>query len=276
MQKFRNLSQVTDQVHSESTFCQRIRQHSMSQADVEKSDLEKGKTLTKKSNKPLIERKRRERINKCLFEMKQMLVDDVKNRSPSHFKWEKADVLEMSVAYIRQLRRCIAANSKAKKVFSLPYFVDGFSNCVREMQNYTLLEKWPVDLREYNNRLTSHLNARLHLLISEPAMKHETMSASLLCDCTGANIMYYNNHAYNNYQQTKIMQPSTFEILNHTNSVGCMIGTSRIKAHSEEKIEANCCEKAYLFRDNKFNDHSTANEEFTKTSCGGHRLWRPF
>ncbi|VDM20935.1 unnamed protein product [Wuchereria bancrofti] len=245
----------------------------MLQADVEKSDSEKGKTLTQKSNKPLMERKRRARINKCLFEMRQMLVDDVKNGSPSHFKWEKADILEMSVAYIRQLRRRIAANSKAKKVFSLPYFVDGFSNCVREMQNYTLLEKWPVNLREYNNRLTSHLNARLHLLISEPAMKYQRMSASLPCYCIGANRVYYNSHAYSNYQQTKIMQPSTFEILNHTTSVGCMIGTSGIEAHSEEKIGA---EKAYLLRDNKFSDNSTANEEFTKTSCDGYRLWRPF
>uniref|UniRef100_A0A0R3RLK2 BHLH domain-containing protein n=1 Tax=Elaeophora elaphi TaxID=1147741 RepID=A0A0R3RLK2_9BILA len=178
----------------------------MLRTDAEKSDSEKEKILIKKANKPLMERKRRARINKCLYEMKQMLVDDAKNgvtffstliapdstyfhllstgqclkkeikkvvnhfKSPSHSKWEKADILEMSVAYIRQLKKRIAANNKAKQVFSLPHFVDGFSDCVREMQNYTLLEKWPDDLQEYNNRLTSHLNARLQLLISEPVM----------------------------------------------------------------------------------------------------------
>ncbi|VBB28434.1 unnamed protein product [Acanthocheilonema viteae] len=143
----------------------------MLRVDAEKLDSEQKKILTKKANKPLMERKRRARINKCLFEMKQMLVDDVKNGSLNHSKWEKADILEMSVAYIRQLKRRIAANNKTKQAFSLPYFVDGFSDCVREMQNYTLLEKWPDDFREYNNRLTSHLNARLQLLISEPVMK---------------------------------------------------------------------------------------------------------
>ncbi|EFO20822.2 hypothetical protein LOAG_07668 [Loa loa] len=143
----------------------------MLRAEAEKSDSEQGKVLTKKANKPLMERKRRARINKCLLEMRQMLVDDNRNGSPNYSKWEKADILEMSVDYIRQLKRRIAVNSKAKQPFSLPYFVDGFSNCVREMQNYTLLEKWSADMREYNSRLTSHLTARLQLFLNEPIMK---------------------------------------------------------------------------------------------------------
>ncbi|VDK63032.1 unnamed protein product [Onchocerca ochengi] len=145
-------------------------QHSMLRVDDKKSDSRQEKILTKKTNKPLMEKKRRARINKCLFEMKQMLVDDIKNGSPSHSKWEKADILEMSVAYIKQLRRRIAAHNKAEQAFLSPDFVDGFLDCVREMQNYTLLEKWPADLREYNNRLRSHLNARLQLL-SKSIMK---------------------------------------------------------------------------------------------------------
>ncbi|VDD88213.1 unnamed protein product [Enterobius vermicularis] len=55
------------------------------------------------ANKPLMEKKRRARINRCLYEMKQMLVESAKN-STSHSKWEKADILEMSVAYIKQLQ----------------------------------------------------------------------------------------------------------------------------------------------------------------------------
>ncbi|VDO35062.1 unnamed protein product [Onchocerca flexuosa] len=152
-------------------------QHLMLRVDDEKSDSRQQKILAKKTNKPLMERKRRARINKCLFEMKQMLVDDIKYRSPSHYKWEKADILEMSVAYIKQLR-CIAAYNKAEQAFSSPDFVDGFSDCMSEMQNYTLLENWTADLREYNNRLRSHLNGRLQLL-SKSVMKLDMKCAFL-------------------------------------------------------------------------------------------------
>ncbi|KAL3982095.1 Helix-loop-helix DNA-binding domain family protein [Acanthocheilonema viteae] len=246
----------------------------MLRVDAEKLDSEQKKILTKKANKPLMERKRRARINKCLFEMKQMLVDDVKNGSLNHSKWEKADILEMSVAYIRQLKRRIAANNKTKQAFSLPYFVDGFSDCVREMQNYTLLEKWPDDFREYNNRLTSHLNARLQLLISEPVMKYHRMSVSFPWDHTDENSVRHSNPACNSYQT--IIHPSTFQILNHTTSVGCMTGTSSIKANLEVKAEADYCGKTSLFHGSKFSDHCMTNQESTMTTCDGYRLWRPF
>uniref|UniRef100_A0A1I7VVX5 Uncharacterized protein n=1 Tax=Loa loa TaxID=7209 RepID=A0A1I7VVX5_LOALO len=122
----------------------------------------------------------------------------------------------MSVDYIRQLKRRIAVNSKAKQPFSLPYFVDGFSNCVREMQNYTLLEKWSADMREYNSRLTSHLTARLQLFLNEPIMKYQGIPASLPWDYVDANSVCNNNPGSSNYQQTTIVQPSTFQILNYT------------------------------------------------------------
>uniref|UniRef100_A0A914RKQ0 BHLH domain-containing protein n=1 Tax=Parascaris equorum TaxID=6256 RepID=A0A914RKQ0_PAREQ len=64
-----------------------------------------------KANKPLMEKRRRARINRCLYEMKQMLVDGIKSGSPGQSKWEKADILEMSVAYMRQLQKKVPQTS---------------------------------------------------------------------------------------------------------------------------------------------------------------------
>ncbi|EFO20823.1 hypothetical protein LOAG_07670 [Loa loa] len=59
-------------------------------------------------------------------------------------------------------------------------------------------------------------------------------------------------------------------------SIGCMTDTSSIKAHFEEKVEADYHGKTYLFCDNNFSDDHTANRTQTKTTCDGYRLWRPF
>ncbi|CCD83486.1 Helix-loop-helix protein lin-22 [Caenorhabditis elegans] len=55
-------------------------------------------------NKPLMEKKRRARINKSLSQLKQILIQDEHKNSIQHSKWEKADILEMAVEYLQQLR----------------------------------------------------------------------------------------------------------------------------------------------------------------------------
>ncbi|KIH62262.1 Helix-loop-helix DNA-binding domain protein [Ancylostoma duodenale] len=57
----------------------------------------------KKTNKPMMEKKRRARINHCLSELKEILICD-KHASAGHAKWEKADILEMTVDYLKKLR----------------------------------------------------------------------------------------------------------------------------------------------------------------------------
>ncbi|CAJ0572005.1 unnamed protein product, partial [Mesorhabditis spiculigera] len=56
----------------------------------------------RRTNKPMMEKKRRARINRSLQDLKQILLDS-SHTSPSHGKWEKADILEMTVTYVRRL-----------------------------------------------------------------------------------------------------------------------------------------------------------------------------
>merc|ERR1711956_168359 len=55
--------------------------------------------------KPLIERKRRARINSCLDELKDLMVFALQTEGESISKLEKADVLELTVSHLRKLKR---------------------------------------------------------------------------------------------------------------------------------------------------------------------------
>ena len=55
--------------------------------------------------KPLIEKKRRARINSCLDELKDLMVFALQTEGESISKLEKADVLELTVNHLRKLKR---------------------------------------------------------------------------------------------------------------------------------------------------------------------------
>ena len=61
------------------------------------------KALERKSNKPIMEKKRRARINHCLNQLKALILETDNERS-RHSKLEKADILEMTVRYLQTLR----------------------------------------------------------------------------------------------------------------------------------------------------------------------------
>jgi len=59
----------------------------------------------RKVMKPLLERKRRARINKCLDELKDLMVHALQSEGESITKLEKADVLELTVRHLQKLKR---------------------------------------------------------------------------------------------------------------------------------------------------------------------------
>ena len=55
--------------------------------------------------KPLIEKKRRARINSCLNELKDLMLFALQTEAESISKLEKADILELTVNHLRKLKR---------------------------------------------------------------------------------------------------------------------------------------------------------------------------
>ncbi|XP_066583224.1 enhancer of split mgamma protein-like [Prorops nasuta] len=58
----------------------------------------------KKITKPLLERKRRARINRCLDELKELMVDALETEGENISKLEKADILELTVRHLQRLQ----------------------------------------------------------------------------------------------------------------------------------------------------------------------------
>lgn len=62
-------------------------------------------TEKRKAKKPLMEKMRRARINDSLNELKLLILEALNKDASRYSKMEKADVLEMTVHYLRELKR---------------------------------------------------------------------------------------------------------------------------------------------------------------------------
>ncbi|KAM9813517.1 transcription factor HES-5-like [Neosynchiropus ocellatus] len=82
-------------------------------------------TLSHKLRKPLVEKLRRERINSSIEQLKSLLGPELLKQQPDS-KLEKADILEMTVCFLRRLRPHLYVDSKDQ----------GFSRCVQEAANF--------------------------------------------------------------------------------------------------------------------------------------------
>ena len=89
----------------------------------------------RKVMKPMLERKRRARINSCLEELKDLMVGALQTEGESITKLEKADVLEVTVRHLRDLKAHgrLAAGTD---ITSTATFRSGFSACAREVSSF--------------------------------------------------------------------------------------------------------------------------------------------
>ncbi|XP_076648922.1 bHLH protein deadpan isoform X2 [Halictus rubicundus] len=108
------------------------------------------------SNKPIMEKRRRARINQCLDELKGLILEAMKKDPTRHSKLEKADILEMTVKHLQAVQRQQLSTAVATDPAVLTKFRTGFSECATEVSRYVShLEN--VDL-VVKQRLVSHLN----------------------------------------------------------------------------------------------------------------------
>lgn len=124
----------------------------------EKSSVSKS-SENRRSNKPLMEKRRRARINQSLTELKSLILDAVKKDSSRHNKLEKADILEMTVKYLQNLQRQqLAANIVADPSVASK-FRAGFGECTNEVSRF--LEKSDNLETNVRSRLLGHLTSCL-------------------------------------------------------------------------------------------------------------------
>ncbi|XP_042180961.1 transcription factor HES-5-like [Oncorhynchus tshawytscha] len=88
-------------------------------------------TLTKKIRKPVVEKLHRDRINNSIEQLKSLLVPEILNQQPDS-KLDKADILEMTVCFLRQQQQNQPVISSS---CSAPVN-QGYSRCVHEIVHF--------------------------------------------------------------------------------------------------------------------------------------------
>ena len=134
----------------------------------------------RKVMKPLIERKRRARINSCLDELKDLMVFALQTEGESISKLEKADVLELTVNHLRKLKR--QQMLSLNPALDVDRFHAGYSACAAEVGR--VLASQPGVEVTVGARLMAQLGHRLEagqskLSVTVPSSRTTTSSSSM-------------------------------------------------------------------------------------------------
>jgi hairy-and-enhancer-of-split protein len=109
----------------------------------------------------MLERKRRARINKCLDELKELMVHALQHEGESITKLEKADVLELTVRHLRKLKAQGALSLGGSPAAHSERYRAGFRLCAGEITKFVTTGSAGLDLA-VSARLLQHLSLCLH------------------------------------------------------------------------------------------------------------------
>lgn len=125
----------------------------------------------RRSTKPIMEKRRRARINHSLTELKNLILDALKKDNARHSKLEKADILEMTVKHLQQLQRQQSARAIVTDCSVADKFRAGFRECAAEVGRYLgRMDGLEPALRQ---RLMGHLASRVTDLSTPPPSPSE-------------------------------------------------------------------------------------------------------
>ena len=88
----------------------------------------------RKVMKPLIEKKRRDRINRCLDDLRDLMIYAIQSEGEAIAKLEKADVLELTVRHLQKLKR--QRMLQANPATDIDRFSAGYSSCASEVSKF--------------------------------------------------------------------------------------------------------------------------------------------
>ncbi|XP_059153216.1 protein hairy-like [Physella acuta] len=125
------------------------------------------KTNYRKSNKPMMEKKRRARINSCLSQLKSLVLQAMKKDNSQYSKLEKADILELTVKHLKNVQRF-----QTNVPDAISKYRAGFNECASEVIKY-LGESQGVN-EEARTRILTHLASILTPINNLPLQQNHT------------------------------------------------------------------------------------------------------
>ncbi|EEB15576.1 Enhancer of split mgamma protein, putative [Pediculus humanus corporis] len=137
----------------------------------------------RKVMKPMLERKRRARINRCLDELKELMVAALQAEGENVSKLEKADILELTVNHLQKLRKQHTMNVSRDTSYA-ERFRAGFTQCAAEVSTYlaTLPIAAAVDPTS-TSKLLQHLGTCIRKLESSNVHFEKNASFSSQSSC---------------------------------------------------------------------------------------------
>uniref|UniRef100_A0A8D0NH13 Transcription factor HES-4 n=1 Tax=Sus scrofa TaxID=9823 RepID=A0A8D0NH13_PIG len=142
----------------------------------------------RKSSKPVMEKRRRARINESLAQLKTLILDALRKESSRHSKLEKADILEMTVRHLQSLRRVQVTAALSADPAVLGKYRAGFNECLAEVNRFLVgCEGVPADVR---SRLLGHLAACLGQLGPPLRPVPPSLVAEALATCCVLALQY--------------------------------------------------------------------------------------
>uniref|UniRef100_A0A8C5PEQ6 Hes family bHLH transcription factor 4 n=1 Tax=Leptobrachium leishanense TaxID=445787 RepID=A0A8C5PEQ6_9ANUR len=127
-------------------------------------DKPKSASEHRKSSKPIMEKRRRARINESLGQLKTLILDALKKDSSRHSKLEKADILEMTVKHLRNLQRVQMTAALTADPTVLGKYRAGFNECMNEVTRF--LSTCEGVNTEVRTRLLGHLSGCLGQIVA--------------------------------------------------------------------------------------------------------------
>ena len=115
----------------------------------------------RKFMKPLLERKRRARINSYLDELKDLMVEALQAEGETITKLEKADVLELTLRHLQKLRRqqLLEKAGNAGRSVDVDRYRAGYSACATEVNRF--MATVPGVNITFGTNLMGHLGAQV-------------------------------------------------------------------------------------------------------------------
>ncbi|CAH1774408.1 unnamed protein product [Owenia fusiformis] len=134
--------------------------------------------MDRKTSKPLMEKRRRQRINNSLTQIKTLVLQAMKKDPSRYSKLEKADILEMCVHHLRtvQKRQLSLTQNDAS---TLNKYREGFSKCATETMKYLQTGNNVNMDADVRNMLTGHLSNYASSMSTTPVSPSQNVTSTM-------------------------------------------------------------------------------------------------
>ncbi|XP_046370525.2 transcription factor HES-1-like [Haliotis rufescens] len=112
----------------------------------------------RKDRKLIAEKRRRARINQSLLDIKRIVCGSQQQNDPNYDKMEKAEILETTVDYLRNVRKINTTQQHVKEAVQAR-FQHGFSKCAEEILSY--IQSLPGVSDNVHRQLRKHISRRM-------------------------------------------------------------------------------------------------------------------